>query len=120
MVFGTARDVSGLGNTRGEIATSRYRMGAWAAFARGSKAGLNNYGWSGYSSNGKLHDGNHTKSDPQCIADTMIIELGYNNSALPSQERSASRPRSILAWFGCARHVFTPPCRTKGDYPLIL
>jgi carboxylesterase type B len=53
MVFGTAEDVSGLENIPAEDATSRYIMGAWAAFARDSKQGLSKYGWPAYNPNGK-------------------------------------------------------------------
>ncbi|KAL8845675.1 MAG: hypothetical protein Q9221_009168, partial [Calogaya cf. arnoldii] len=44
MVFGTGQDVSGLRNSVAENATSKYMMGAWAAFARDTKAGLEKYG----------------------------------------------------------------------------
>jgi carboxylesterase type B len=54
MIFGTAEDVSGLKNTPAEDATSKYMMGAWAAFARDPKKGLINYGWPAYSSTGML------------------------------------------------------------------
>jgi carboxylesterase type B len=53
MVFGTAEDVSGLENIPAEDATSKYIMGAWAAFARDSKQGLSKYGWPAYNPNGK-------------------------------------------------------------------
>jgi carboxylesterase type B len=53
MVFGTAEDVSGLQNTPSENATSRYMMGAWAAFARDPWKGLEGYGWPKYDPNGK-------------------------------------------------------------------
>ncbi|KAK7964099.1 cholinesterase precursor [Apiospora saccharicola] len=54
MVFGTARDVSGLETTHEEAATSRYMMGAWAAFARDPKRGLTGYGWPSYDPAGKF------------------------------------------------------------------
>ncbi|KAF2737760.1 cholinesterase precursor [Polyplosphaeria fusca] len=66
MVFGTAEDVSGLKSTSAEGATSKYMMGAWAAFARDSMNGLTNYGWPRYSANGKT-----------------LAELGYKNQAKP-------------------------------------
>ncbi|KAF2832580.1 cholinesterase precursor [Ophiobolus disseminans] len=66
MVFGTAEDVSGLENTPAEDATSNYMMGAWAAFARDSKEGLEQYGWPKYSPNG-----------------TTLVQLAYNSSAAP-------------------------------------
>lgn len=53
MVFGTAEDVSGLENTPAEDATIKYIQGAWAAFARNSKAGLTKYGWPAYKKSGK-------------------------------------------------------------------
>lgn len=52
MVFGTAEDVSGLRNMLEEDATSKYMMGAWAAFARDSRRGLEDYGWPSYKPNG--------------------------------------------------------------------
>lgn len=52
MVFGTAEDISGLENTPAEDATSKYMMGAWAAFARDSKTGLKKYGWPAYTEAG--------------------------------------------------------------------
>ncbi|KAI4252471.1 MAG: hypothetical protein L6R42_007953 [Xanthoria sp. 1 TBL-2021] len=67
MVFGTGQDVSGLRNTAAENATSRYMMGAWAAFARDTKMGLNEYGWPAYNETGNT-----------------LVRLGYNNSATPS------------------------------------
>lgn len=54
MIFGTAKDVSGLETSCMEAATSRYMMGAWAAFARDPKRGLSAYGWPLYDSAGKL------------------------------------------------------------------
>jgi carboxylesterase type B len=58
MLFGTAEDVSGLPNSPAEEATSKYIMGAWAAFARDSKNGLTEYGWPEYNESGKSE---HTK-----------------------------------------------------------
>jgi carboxylesterase type B len=52
MVFGTAEDISGLPNSEAQTATSQYMMGAWAAFARDSKNGLNSYGWPAYEESG--------------------------------------------------------------------
>lgn len=66
MVFGTAQDVSGLPNSAAENATSKYMMGAWAAFARDSKKGLKKYGWPEYETKGKT-----------------LVELGYANSPAP-------------------------------------
>lgn len=56
MVFGTAEDVSGLKNTLEEDATSKYMMGAWAAFARDSMRGLEAYGWPPYKPNGMFNE----------------------------------------------------------------
>ncbi|KAI4227238.1 MAG: hypothetical protein L6R36_002558 [Xanthoria steineri] len=67
MVFGTGQDVSGLRNTAAENATSKYMMGAWAAFARDTKMGLTEYGWPAYNETGNT-----------------LVRLGYNNSAMPS------------------------------------
>jgi hypothetical protein len=53
LVFGTAEDVSGLPNTRAEDKVSGYMMGAWAAFARDSRKGLEGFGWPVYEGNGK-------------------------------------------------------------------
>lgn len=53
MLFGTAEDVSGLPNSPEEDATSKYIMGAWAAFARDSAKGLFEYGWPRFSDNSK-------------------------------------------------------------------
>ncbi|KAF2196976.1 cholinesterase precursor [Delitschia confertaspora ATCC 74209] len=64
MVFGTAQDISGQQNIAEEEATSRYMMGAWAAFARDSRKGLTEYGWPAYSED--------TDS---------LVRLGYNNKA---------------------------------------
>lgn len=66
MVFGTGQDISGLQNTVAENATSKYMMGAWAAFARDSKKGLTKYGWPAYKPTEKT-----------------LVELGYQNSATP-------------------------------------
>ncbi|KAI4267685.1 MAG: hypothetical protein LQ337_008235 [Flavoplaca oasis] len=67
MVFGTGQDVSGLEDTAAENATSKYMMGAWAAFARDPMSGLNEYGWPSYNETGNT-----------------LARLGYNNSATPS------------------------------------
>ncbi|KAF2204208.1 cholinesterase precursor [Delitschia confertaspora ATCC 74209] len=64
MIFGTAQDISGQPNTAEEEATSRYMMGAWAAFARDSREGLTKYGWPAYSE-----------------ATESLVRLGYNNKA---------------------------------------
>jgi carboxylesterase type B len=84
MIFGVAEDVSGLKNTPTEDATSRYMMGAWAAFARDSKAGLTEYGWPQYDQNGRCSlrhvDMSFTDS---LIVDATLMRLVYNNSAAP-------------------------------------
>ncbi len=40
MLFGTAYDMTGQRNSLQEELTSRYFMGAWAAFGRDPRAGL--------------------------------------------------------------------------------
>lgn len=54
VLFGTSEDVSGLQSSAAEKDTSKYMMGAWAAFARDSRKGLSEYGWPEYSSNGEF------------------------------------------------------------------
>jgi carboxylesterase type B len=84
MIFGTAEDVSGLENTPSEDATSRYMMGAWAAFARDSKAGLEEYGWPQYNENGmyELWDIRITGAD-RVVVGATLARLAYNNGARP-------------------------------------
>ncbi|KAH7069523.1 cholinesterase precursor [Paraphoma chrysanthemicola] len=77
MVFGTAEDVSGLKNTLSEDATSKYIMGAWAAFARDSEQGLTNYGWPQYNSTG-----------------TSLAQLAYQNSPKPVFANPLSHDKS--------------------------
>ena len=48
MVFGTAKDVSGIPNTAAENEVSRYMMKAWAAFARDPEKGLKEMEWPEY------------------------------------------------------------------------
>lgn len=67
MVFGTAKDISGVENSAEEDATSKYIMGAWAAFAKDPSAGLTKYGWPAYASEG----------------DTLV-RLAFNNTEVPS------------------------------------
>ncbi|KAH8726245.1 Alpha/Beta hydrolase protein [Phaeosphaeriaceae sp. PMI808] len=73
MVFDTSEDVSDLEDTPDENATKGYMMGAWAAFARDAKDGLTKYGWPEYNPNG-----------------TTIVQLAYNNSAVPVLANSIS------------------------------
>lgn len=66
MIFGTAYDVTGQANTIPEELTSRYMMGAYAAFARDPKRGLDLYGW------------------PEARRNTAsLMRFGYDNSPGP-------------------------------------
>ncbi|KAK8000890.1 hypothetical protein PG991_013112 [Apiospora marii] len=67
MVFGTAQDVSGLESSCKEATTSRYMMGAWAAFARDPERGLLAYGWPIYNP-----------------TDATLVRLGGQNSPEPN------------------------------------
>ncbi|KAK0267187.1 hypothetical protein LTR35_016461 [Friedmanniomyces endolithicus] len=67
MLFGTAYDVTGRRNSLQEELTSRYFMGAWAAFGRDPTAGLEVYGW------------------PMSRSNTSsLVQLAYDNQAIPS------------------------------------
>lgn len=67
MLFGTAYDVTGTPNSLQEELTSRYMMGAWAAFGRSPATGLSVYGWPMYTA----------KS-------TSLVRLAYRNQSIPS------------------------------------
>ncbi|KAK5149886.1 hypothetical protein LTS14_010601 [Recurvomyces mirabilis] len=67
MLFGTAYDVTGRRNSLQEELASRYFMGAWAAFGRDPRAGLEVYGW------------------PMSRSNTSsLLRLAYDNQAVPS------------------------------------
>ncbi|ORY09302.1 cholinesterase precursor [Clohesyomyces aquaticus] len=67
MAFGTAQDVSGLKNSPQEDATSKYIMGAWAAFGRDPKQGLTKYGWPAYGASSKT-----------------LVRIAYKNNPAPN------------------------------------
>ncbi|TKX18912.1 hypothetical protein C1H76_8801 [Elsinoe australis] len=76
MLFGTAEDVTGEANTAAEDETSRYIMGAWAAFGRDPRRGLSGYGWPSYGSNSSslvlLGDGN--QPEPRFVGAQLYDE----------------------------------------------
>ncbi|KAK7911917.1 hypothetical protein PG985_014398 [Apiospora marii] len=84
MVFGTAQDVSGLESSCKEAATSRYMMGAWAAFARDPERGLLAYGWPIYNPTVRL--GGQNSPEPNFVApSTYDSSCPIKNDPLPGR-----------------------------------
>ncbi|KAI1334473.1 cholinesterase precursor [Xylariaceae sp. FL0016] len=90
MLFGTAYDITGTPNSSEEELTSRYIMGAWAAFGRDPTQGLSAYGWPSYMANtsslallGLGNQSTPTFTSPE-VYDSDCPPLAQNN-ALPGR-----------------------------------
>lgn len=88
MLFGTAEDVTGEGNSAEEEATSRYIQGAWAAFGRDPVRGLKKYGWPEYDGKGKdlVLLGNGNQAAP------MFVDAEVYDAVCPSVEENDPLP----------------------------